>query len=173
MQRRRSKLLRVTHKARAEQTLSTQHSAWGNFGPVGQGTTSVLLQLFFDSSGASFLLCFKLIPLTVAWLGTLPIFISQCVCVWGLIPACDTFLFLSRWSQWLRLVILSSHQWNNDTLNLKKLSSPRVKRAGCYWQTVPPQWGGGRLVDGSTKFFYRNCCNSGTESQKIVPKVGN
>ena len=26
-------------------------------------------------------------------------------------------------------------------------------RKGCYWQTVPPQWGGGRLFDGSTKFF--------------------
>ena len=49
-------------------------------------------------------------------------------------------------------------------------------------QPVPPdnrvpdrqrQWGGGRLFDGSTKFFYENCCNSGTESRKIDPKVGN
>ena len=36
-----------------------------------------------------------------------------------------------------------------------------------------PTVGGGRLFDGSTKFFYGNCCNSGTESRKIVPKVGN
>ena len=36
-----------------------------------------------------------------------------------------------------------------------------------------PQWEGGRLFDGSTKFFYGNSCNSGTESRKIVPKVGN
>ena len=42
------------------------------------------------------------------------------------------------------------------------------------------QWGGGRLFDGSTnildestKFFYGNCCSSGTESRKIIPKVGN
>ena len=43
----------------------------------------------------------------------------------------------------------------------------------CYWQTVPPQWGGGRLFDGSAIFFYGDSCNSGTESRKIVPKVGN
>ena len=34
-------------------------------------------------------------------------------------------------------------------------------------------WGGGRLFDGSTKFFYENCSNSATESRKIDPKVGN
>ena len=48
-----------------------------------------------------------------------------------------------------------------------------IQSASCYWQTVPPQWGGGRLFDGSTKFFYENSCNSGTESRKIFPKVGN
>ena len=36
-----------------------------------------------------------------------------------------------------------------------------------------PQWEGGRLFDRSAQFFYGNCCNSRTESQKIVPKVGN
>ena len=36
-----------------------------------------------------------------------------------------------------------------------------------------PQWEGGRLFDGSTKFFYGNGCNSGMESRKIVSKVGN
>ena len=30
-----------------------------------------------------------------------------------------------------------------------------------------------RLFDGSTKFFYGNSCNSGTESRKMVFKVGN
>ena len=41
------------------------------------------------------------------------------------------------------------------------------------WQTVPPEWGRGRLFDGSTKFFfYENSCNSGMESRKIDPKVG-
>ena len=30
------------------------------------------------------------------------------------------------------------------------------------------------LADGASKpFFYGNCCNSETESRKIVPKVGN
>ena len=36
-----------------------------------------------------------------------------------------------------------------------------------------PHWEGGRLFDGSTKFFYGSSCNSRTESRKIVPKVGN
>ena len=36
-----------------------------------------------------------------------------------------------------------------------------------------PQREGGRLFDRSAGFFYGNSCNSGTESRKIVPKVGN
>ena len=35
------------------------------------------------------------------------------------------------------------------------------------------QWEGERLFDRSAGFFYGNSCNSGTESRKIVPKVGN
>ena len=35
------------------------------------------------------------------------------------------------------------------------------------------RWEGGRLFDGSAGFFYGNSCNSGTESRKIVSKVGN
>ena len=42
-----------------------------------------------------------------------------------------------------------------------------------YWQTELPQWEGGRLFDGSAGFFYGNSCNSGTESRKMVSKVGN
>ena len=37
----------------------------------------------------------------------------------------------------------------------------RLWRAGCISQ------------DGAPKLFYENCCNSGTESRKIDPKVGN
>ena len=36
-----------------------------------------------------------------------------------------------------------------------------------------PQWGGGKLFEPSTGFFYGNCCNSGAGSRKIDPKVGN
>ena len=35
------------------------------------------------------------------------------------------------------------------------------------------QWGGGRLWRVNRFFFYENCCNFGTESQKNDPKVGN
>ena len=48
-----------------------------------------------------------------------------------------------------------------------------LRALGCYWQTVPPQWEGGRLFDRSAGFFYGNSCNSRTESRKIVSKVGN
>ena len=33
--------------------------------------------------------------------------------------------------------------------------------------------GRGKTFCGATKFFYGNCCNSGTESRKIVLNVGN
>ena len=36
-----------------------------------------------------------------------------------------------------------------------------------------PQREGGRVFEPSTGFFYGNSCNSGTESRKIVSKVGN
>ena len=58
-------------------------------------------------------------------------------------------------------------------LRSSKPSVFQPARAGCYWQTVPSQWEGGRLFDGSAKFFYGNSCNSGTESRKMVSKVGN
>ena len=35
------------------------------------------------------------------------------------------------------------------------------------------RWEGGRLFEPSARFFYGNSCNSGTESRKIVSKVGN
>ena len=35
------------------------------------------------------------------------------------------------------------------------------------------RWEGGRLFEPSATFFYRNSCNSGTESRKMVSKVGN
>ena len=35
------------------------------------------------------------------------------------------------------------------------------------------RWEGGRLFEPSAGLFYGNSCNSGTESRKIVSKVGN
>ena len=61
-----------------------------------------------------------------------------------------------------------SHFWSNKKLSQSKyLSSPCAKRAGpgCYWQTVPPQWGGVRLFDGSSGF-----CLGGF-SVMLVPKL--
>ena len=49
----------------------------------------------------------------------------------------------------------------------------RAESARAYWQTELPQWEGGRLFDGSAKFFYGKSCSSRTESQKMVSKVGN
>ena len=51
---------------------------------------------------------------------------------------------------------------------------PRAESAKAVTGRQCPHSGeGGRLFDGSTNFFYENCSNSGTESQKIDPKVGN
>ena len=65
-----------------------------------------------------------------------------------------------------------------------RLSSPRAKRAGpkglraesaraVTGRRNSHRWEGGRLFELSAKFFYGNSCNSGTESRKIVSKVGN
>ena len=63
-------------------------------------------------------------------------------------------------------------------------SSPRAKRAGpkglraesaraVTGRRNSHRWEGGRLFEPSAGFFYGNSCNSGTESRKIVSKVGN
>ena len=58
-----------------------------------------------------------------------------------------------------------------DAVNYFKIKQgKKLKIIQPVWQTVPPQWGGGRLFDGSTNFFYENCCNSRVESRKIDPK---
>ena len=63
--------------------------------------------------------------------------------------------------------------------NLDKFYPARARRACALRALGPllaegaPTVGGGRLFEGSTKFFYGNSCNSGTESRKIVSKVGN
>ena len=61
------------------------------------------------------------------------------------------------------------------------LSSPRAKHAGPMGLRAEsaravtgrrcPQ--GKDFLMGQLNFFYENCCNSGTESRKIDPKVGN
>ena len=64
------------------------------------------------------------------------------------------------------------------------LSSPRAKRAGpkglraesaraVTGRRNSHRWEGGRLFEPSASFFYGKSCNSGTESQKMVSKVGN
>merc|ERR1711923_103972 len=66
----------------------------------------------------------------------------------------------------------------------KCLSSPRAKRAGpkglraesaraVTGRRNSHRWEGGRLFEPSAGFFYGNSCNFGTESRKIVSKVGN
>ena len=88
---------------------------------------------------------------------------------------CKTGVFRRSASPGGSNTCIFSTEWNGYW-QVKYTYSARAQsweRWGCYWQTVPPQWGGGRLFDGSTGIFYENCCNSGTESRKIDPKVGN
>merc|ERR1712208_127474 len=42
---------------------------------------------------------------------------------------------------------------------------------GCYWQTVPSQWGGGRLFGASAESPHKNGHNSGTKSRRLDPLV--
>ena len=66
----------------------------------------------------------------------------------------------------------------------QNLSSPRAKRPGpkglraesaraVTGRRNSHRWEGGRLFEPSAGFFYGNSCNFGTESRKIVSKVGN
>ena len=50
---------------------------------------------------------------------------------------------------------------------------PALRALGLLLYSRIPQREGGTLFDRSAGFFYGNSCNSGTESRKIVPKVGN
>ena len=65
-----------------------------------------------------------------------------------------------------------------------ELSSLRAKRAGPKGMRAESaravtgrrnshRWEGGRLFEPSANLFYGNSCNFGTESRKIVSKVGN
>ena len=68
--------------------------------------------------------------------------------------------------------------WRRDFARCDKqfycFSSPFFKSARAFTGRRCPHSGrGGRLFDGSTKFFDGNSCNSGTESRKMVSKVGN
>ena len=55
------------------------------------------------------------------------------------------------------------------------LSGPRAESAGAVTGRRCPHSGEGEdfLTGQPGFFFYENCCNSGTESRKIDPKVGN
>ena len=65
-----------------------------------------------------------------------------------------------------------------------QFSSPRAKRAGpkglraesataVTGRRCPHIEEGEDFLTSQPDFFYENCCNSGMESRKIVPKVGN
>ena len=57
---------------------------------------------------------------------------------------------------------------------LKHLSSPRAESARAVTGRRCPHSGEGEdFLNCQTVFFYENCCISGTESQKIDPKMGN
>ena len=68
--------------------------------------------------------------------------------------------------------------WRRDFARCDKqfycFSSPFFKSARAFTgRRCPHRWEGGRLFEPSAGFFYGNSCNSGTESRKIVSKVGN
>ena len=46
----------------------------------------------------------------------------------------------------------------------------RWERLGCFWQTVPPQWEGGGLFHGSTKFFTETAVTPERKVEKSFPR---
>ena len=50
-------------------------------------------------------------------------------------------------------------------------ASTAIRLLYCYWQTVPSQWGGGRLFGASTGSPHENGRNSGTKSRRLDPLV--
>ena len=103
-------------------------------------------------------------------------------CFWPL-PCCASYIWTQHFLAQLEFCILFHILPAGFFIIVHNIIKParargpegpaRWERKSCYWQTVPPQVEGGRLIDRSVGFFYKNSCNSGTESQKIVPKVGN
>ena len=64
------------------------------------------------------------------------------------------------------IIIMYHHPHNN-------YQARALRALGLLLADGTPTVGGGRLFDWSAGFFYGNSCNSGTESRKIVPNVGN
>ena len=76
------------------------------------------------------------------------------------------------------MLLLRVASYNKILVDINSFIQPAcetrgLRALGLLLADGAPQWGGGRLFDGSTKFFYGNCCYSGTESRKINLKVGN
>ena len=71
------------------------------------------------------------------------------------------------------VVFISKKQNKTEARSSEIIKPARWERKGFYWQMELPQWEGGRLFEPSAKFFYGNSCNFGTESRKMVSKVGN
>ena len=59
----------------------------------------------------------------------------------------------------------------DNTTNYRLIKFIQPARLGCYWQTVPSQWGGGRLFGSSDESPHENGRNSETKSRRIDPKV--
>ena len=72
-------------------------------------------------------------------------------------------------STWTVMEALSKYtRYDKRSFILRTESARAVTGRRC------PQSGEGEdFLTGQPDFFYENCCNSGTESQKMVSKVGN
>ena len=62
--------------------------------------------------------------------------------------------------------LMESHQARAGSAWARRACALRA--LGLLLADGTPTVGGGRLFDGSTKFFYENCCNSGTERTSNV-----
>ena len=92
---------------------------------------------------------------------------------WGCIfhdEVCQSYCH-EKWSlsqiaprQGLRCVPRSFKDKVNIKVKVNIYYRARLERQGCYWQTVLPQWGRGRLFGVSARFFYEHGHNSETKN---------
>ena len=66
-------------------------------------------------------------------------------------------------SYWIFLNCLNFSKWF-------AIQPARWERSGCNWQTVPSQWGRGRLFDGSTRFFTKTAVSRERKVEKSFPR---
>ena len=72
-----------------------------------------------------------------------------------------------------RIYVRSYNSYRTNRCKIFQLEGPAESARAVTGRWNSHRWEGGRLFEPSAGFFYGNSCNFGTESRKMVSKVGN